>query len=128
MIDYCSSRIEPKEPNDCVFLSSNSNKCCFNPKNTSHCFLESEEENLLCDVDYFYGYMLGEDNYKKYKDKKGYCTFIYGELKGAFIYDLPIEKVLDIKEQNGLEINCLNNQNKIKINKLIFLFIFMIVY
>ena len=72
--------------------------------------------------------MLGEDNYKKYKDKKGYCTFIYGELKGAFIYDIPIEKVLDIKEQNGLEINCLNNQNKIKINKLIFLFIFMIVY
>ena len=28
--DYCSSRIEPKEPNDCVYLSTKENKCCFN--------------------------------------------------------------------------------------------------
>ena len=27
--DYCSSRMSPKAPNDCVPLSTKDNKCCF---------------------------------------------------------------------------------------------------
>ena len=127
--DYCTSRSEPKEPNDCVFLSTSTKKCCFNPNNKTQCFFQSsEEKGLKCDTDYFYGsdYMIGEENYKKYKNKKGYCTFIYGDLKGAFKYDIPIEDVLNINEINGLIINCLNYQDMIKM-KLFAFVVFMIV-
>ena len=102
-----------------------------NPSNTSQCFNESSEENLLCEVDYFYDYMMGEDNYKKYKDKKGYCTFIYAEMKGAFKYGIndAIENVLNIKEKKGLEIHCLNNQINIRCNLLIFgLITFLLIF
>ena len=120
--DYCTSRILPKAPNDCVFLSTNDNKCCFNPDNTTQCFLaKSGEEGLLCEVDYFYGYMLGEENYDNYKDKKGYCTFVYGNIKGAFQYDIKIKDKLNIEELDGLKIKCLNNK-MIQIN---FFIIFM---
>ena len=47
--DYCSSRIEPKEPNDCVFLSTKENKCCFNPKNKSQCF-NTSGEGFICEA------------------------------------------------------------------------------
>ena len=112
----------PKAPNDCVFLSTNDNKCCFNPDNTTQCFSAiSGEEGLLCEVDYFYGYMLGEENYDNYKDKKGYCTFVYGNIKGAFQYDIKIKDELNIEELDGLKIKCLNNK-MIQIN---FFIIFM---
>ena len=97
--DYCSSRLSPKAPNDCVTLSTKDNKCCFNPNNITQCFLDSSgEEGLLCELDYFYGYMLGEENYNNYKDRYGFCTFVYGEIKGAFKYDIIIKDELNIEE------------------------------
>ena len=102
-----------------------------NPKNTTQCFLESsKEKGLKCDTDYFYDsnkYMIGEENYKKYKNTKGYCTFIYGDLKGAFIYEHPIENDLNINEINGLTINCLNYQNLIKMKVFTFVILFFLV-
>ena len=131
ILDYCTSKSDPIEPNDCVFLSTSTNKCCFNPKNTTQCFLESsKEKGLKCDTDYFYNsnkYMIGEENYKKYKNTKGYCTFIYGDLKGAFIYEHPIENDLNINEINGLTINCLNYQNLIKMKLFTFVILFFLV-
>jgi hypothetical protein len=71
--------------------------------------------------------MIGEENYKKYKNTKGYCTFIYGDLKGAFIYEHPIENDLNINEINGLTINCLNYQNLIKMKVFTFVILFFLV-
>ena len=123
--DYCSSRLSPKAPNDCVTLSTKDNKCCFNPNNITQCFLDSSgEEGLLCELDYFYGYMLGEENYNNYKDRYGFCTFVYGEIKGAFKYDIKIKDELNIEELDGLKINCLKSK-MIKIN-LIVLFLFIV--
>ena len=123
--DYCRARIFPQEPNDCVFFSSSNKKCCFNPNNTTRCFEESTDKSLICKEDYFYKFMKGEDKYNEFKDKKGYCTFIYENIKGAFIYDELIKKVLEIKEVKNLRINCLNNDN-LKINFWFFFFILMI--
>ena len=109
--DYCNSRLSPKAPNDCVPLSTKDNKCCFNPNNTTQCFsASSKEEGLLCELDYFYGYMLGEENYDNYKNKYGYCTFVYGDIKGAFQYDIKIKDELNIEELDGLKIKCLNSK------------------
>ena len=123
--DYCSLRKSPKGPNDCVLLSTNGNKCCFNPNNTEQCFnANSGAKGLLCDIDYFYGYMLGKKNYDNYKDKHGYCTFIYGDIKGALNYTNKIQDELNINELDGLEIHCLkSNYIKIKSFFLIFLFV-----
>ena len=116
--DYCTSRSKPLEPNDCVFLSNSTTKCCFNPNNKSQCLWQSSEvEGLICDADYFYDkYEIGEESYNKHKNKRGYCTFIYGDLKGAFEYKNPIEKELKINEMNGLIINCLIYLNLKNIN------------
>ena len=122
--DYCSSRIEPKEPNDCVFLSTKENKCCFNPKNQSKCF-NTSGEGFICEADYFFDYLIGEENFSKYKNKIGFCTFNNGEIKGAFKYEGVIKNVLDIKEINGLKIKCLSNQKITKIN-LLFLFLILV--
>ena len=122
--DYCSTRMSPEEPNDCVFFSNDNKKCCFNPNNTTRCFEESTEEGLICQEDYFYKLGRGEDKYNQFKDKNGYCTFTYGNIKGAFKYDNYIKKVLEIKEVKNLKIKCLNNEI-IKINWFIFLFIFI---
>ena len=127
MIDYCTTRILPKEPNDCVFFSTNNKKCCFNPKNTTRCFEESSEKGLICGEDYFYNFMKGEDKYKEYKDKKGYCTFNYGGIKGAFEYDEFIKKVLEIKEVKNLQIKCLNNEN-LKFNAFFFIICLFLIF
>ena len=126
MIDYCASTINPEEPNDCVFFSTEDTKCCFNPSNTSQCFEESSMEGLICEEDYFYKFEKEEDIYKQYKDKNGNCTFIYGDIKGAFPYDENIKNVLKIIEVKGLEINCLDNGEILEINILIFILISMI--
>ena len=120
-LDYCTSKTNVTEPNDCVFLSNSTTKCCFNPENKSQCFWESSSNDLKCDVDYFYNYEIGEDKYNEYKDKKGYCTFVYGDIKGAFKYDIKNGESLNINEFNGLIVNCLkNNKNEIKINLIAF--------
>ena len=126
--DYCTSRASPTQPNDCVFLSNDTNKCCFNPSNNTQCFWESSEEGLLCDANYFYNYMIGENYYKQYKNKNGYCTFVYGEMKGAFEYKKIIENSLNIKEFNGLIINCLSEQDIIKMKLLTFIFAFILIF
>ena len=125
IIDYCSTRMSPQEPNDCVFFSTDEQKCCFNPNNKTNCFLQSNEEGLICEEDYFYNFMKGEDKYKEYEDKKGYCTFIYGDIKGAFVYDEVIKNILEIKEVKDLEIRCLINEY-IKINLFICFFILIL--
>ena len=127
--DYCNSRISPKAPNDCVPLSTKDDKCCFNPNNTTQCFLSSsEEEGLLCELDYFYGYMLGEENYDNYKNQYGYCTFIYGDIKGAFKYDILIKDELNIEELDGLKINCLYSKIMTVNSKILFpLIVFIII-
>ena len=128
--DYCSSKINPKEPNDCVFLSTSTTKCCFK-KNYSRCLNESyadDSDGLICDIDYFYNYSIGDNNYSYYKDKIGYCTFIFGNIKGAFEYDIVIDNTLNINEFNGLIINCLSNQQTIQINLIVFTFIIFLIF
>ena len=128
--DYCTSRSNPEEPNQCVFLSNSTTKCCFNPNDKTQCFWQSEEiEGLKCDADYFYDkYEIGEEYYKKHKNEKGYCTFIYGDLKGAFKYDITIEEELKINEINGLIINCLSYQDMLKMKLFGFIIFFILVY
>ena len=128
--DYCTSRTSPTQPNDCFFLSNDRNKCCFNPNNNETCVWESpKEEGLLCDINYFYKYMIGEEYYKNYRNKKGYCTFIYGNMRGAFQYEKSIEASLNIKEFNGLIIDCLSNQDDIiKMNLLSFFFVLIFIF
>ena len=71
--------------------------------------------------------MKGEDKYKEYKDKIGYCVFIYGDIKGAFEYDEIINKILEISEVKNLEIECLSNQNIIKKKCFLFIFILLLI-
>ena len=128
MIDYCNTRIFPNEPNDCVFFSTDKIKCCFNPNNTTRCFEENKNKSeLICKEDYFYNFMTGSDKYNKYKDKRGYCTFIYKDIKGAFVYDEVYKKVLKINEVKDLEVKCLNNRN-IKINIYVLIFIVFLIF
>ena len=125
VIDYCTTRIFPNEPNDCVFFSTDEEKCCFNPNNTTRCFHENKNESgLICEEDYFYYFMTGNDKYDDYEDKKGYCTFTYRNIKGAFVYDEVIKNVLEINEVKDLEIKCLNSKN-IKFNFFVFIFCFI---
>ena len=130
--DYCRSRVNPLEPNDCVFLSTSNQKCCFNPNDNNRCFLESENSNnnLLCDINYFYGdnYMIGEEKYKEYKDKNGYCTFIYGNIMGAFKYEGINKDVRNINEINGLKIDCLNNLKMIQLSLFIFILLLVLLF
>ena len=125
IIDYCTTRILPEEPNDCVFFSTDDKKCCFNPNNTTRCFEESSEDGLICQEDYFYNFMKGEDKYKEYKNKRGYCTFTYGNIKGAFKYDEIVKKVLKIKEVKNLEVKCLNIKY-FKLNFCMFILFFIL--
>ena len=127
MMDYCTTRLNPKEPNDCVFFGYNNKKCCFNPNNQSQCFFESSNQELLCEEDYFYNFMKGGDKYEEYKDKNGYCVFIYGDIKGAFEYDEKINKILEISEVKNLEIECLSNQNIIKKKYHLFIFTLLLI-
>ena len=125
MINYCNTRIFPEEPNDCVFFSTNEKKCCFNPNNKTRCFEESSEDGLLCQEDYFYNFMKGQDKYEAYKNKRGYCTFSFGNIKGAFEYDEKVKKVLKIKEVKKLEVKCLNSKY-FKLNIFIFFLFFIL--
>ena len=68
---------------------------------------------------------MGEENFNKYKNKIGFCTFDNREIKGAFKYEGVIKNVLDIKEINGLKIKCLSNQKITKIN-LLLLFLLLV--
>ena len=130
--DYCTSRAEPSEPNDCVFLSTENQKCCFNPNDKTRCFLKSgtSDDNLLCNIDYFYGdnYMMGKENYKEYKDKNGYCTFVYGNISGAFKYEGINKDVRNINEINGLKIDCLNNLKMIQLSLFTFILLLVLLF
>ena len=108
-IDYCTTRTNPMEPNDCVYFSTHGTKCCFNPIDNQRCYLEKTAEGLLCDEDYFYK-ISGEDRYNNNKNKNGKCIFSIKDIKGGFNYNEKNKQDLFEISENGLEIKCLKSE------------------
>ena len=125
MIDYCTTRKNPEEPNDCVFFPYDNKNCCFNPEKKICVLSETSNSGLLCEEDYFYNYIIGEEKYDEYKGKEGYCVFEYGNIKGVFKYDEKMENTLTINEAKNLIINCVSDQGEIN-NHISFLFYFVL--
>ena len=67
--------------------------------------------------------MIGEEKYEEYKDKNGYCIFVHGDIMGAFKYVGLNKDLRNIKEINGLKIDCLNNLKIIQSSLFTFIFL-----
>ena len=113
--DYCTSRNNPEEPNDCVFFSTEDKYCCFNSNSKKCVFSQtktSEEKDLLCEEDYLYHFTSQKLEYSKYKNEKKYCYFSYNKSNIAFAYqeiNYGFERDgFHINETNGLVLTCVN--------------------
>ena len=126
-IDYCTTRTNPNEPNDCVYFSTETQKCCFNPNNKEKCVLySSTETGLLCNEDFLYNFDKSEESYTQYEDEPGYCVFTFEDIKGSFKYNEIIIKSFQIQEIKGLILKCNQSSSRLITYNIFALFFFLI--